>query len=91
MLRLNLPKYSEVNPDGTLVIVDTGNNRVLAATMAGRLLWDITDLPDSQLPRLYQPRWAALLNRDEVVISDHFHHRIVHVRRNVDGDVNASI
>ncbi len=91
VLRLNLPKYSEVNPDGTLVIVDTGNNRVLAATMAGRLLWDITDLPDSQLPRLYQPRWAALLNRDEVVISDHFHHRIVHVRRNVDGDVNASI
>ena len=81
LLRMNRPRYSEVISDGTMVIVDTGHNRVLATSSTGRLIWMISDLPDSPLPRLYQPRWATLVNRDEVVISDHFHHRIVRLRR----------
>ncbi len=82
VLRMNRPRYLEVIPDGTMVIVDTGHNRVLATTLSGQLIWKISDLPGSPLPRLYQPRWATLVNRDEVVISDHFHHRVVHLRRN---------
>ncbi len=82
VLRMNQPRYLEVISDGTMVIVDTGHNRILAATSAGRLVWQLSDLPGSPLPRLCQPRWATLINRDEVVISDHFHHRVVHLRRN---------
>lgn len=81
VLKMNRPRHLEVIPDGTMVIVDTGNNRILAATTTGQLLWQISDVPDSPLPRMYQPRWATLVNRDEVVISDHFHHRVIHLRR----------
>ena len=81
VLKMNRPRYVEVIPDGTMVIVDTGNNRVLATTTTGQLLWQISDIPDSPLTRMHQPRWATLVNRNEVVISDHFHHRIVHLRR----------
>ncbi len=80
--RFNLPKYVEVVDDETMVIVDTGNNRILASTTKGQLLWDISEIADSPLSTLNQPRWATLLNRNEVVISDHFHHRVVHLRRN---------
>ena len=82
VLKMNRPRYLEVIADGTMVIVDTGNNRVLGATTTGQLIWQISDIPDSPLPRMYQPRWATLVNRDEVVISDHLHHRVVHLRRN---------
>ncbi len=80
VLRMNRPRYLEVITDGTMVVVDTGHNRVLATTTTGRLIWEISHLPGSPLPRLYQPRWATLVSRHEVVISDHFHHRIVHLR-----------
>jgi len=63
-----------------MVIADTGHNRILAATMTGRLIWEISSLPESPLPLLNQPRWVKLINRYEVVICDHFHHRILHVR-----------
>ena len=79
-LRLNSPRYVEVIPDGTMVIADTGNNRILAATMTGRFIWEFSRVPDSPLPLLNQPRWVKPLNRNEVVICDHFHHRILHVK-----------
>lgn len=81
VLRMNRPRYLEVIPDGTMVITDTGHNRVLVATTTGQLIWSISDVPGSPIPRLYQPRWATLLSRDEVVICDYFHHRIVHLLR----------
>ncbi len=84
VLTMNRPRYLEVIPDGTMVIVDTGNNRVLAVTTNGQLIWEISDIPDSPINCLHQPRWATLVNRDEVVISDHFHHRVIHLRRNGD-------
>ena len=79
-LRLHRPRYVEVIADGTMVIADTGHNRILATTMTGRLIWEFSRVPDSPLPLLSQPRWVRLLNRNEVVICDHFHHRIVHVK-----------
>jgi hypothetical protein len=86
VLRLNRPRYAEVHPDGAMVIVDTGQNRVLITTLTGHLIWEISDVPGSPLPRLHQPRWATLVSRDEVVISDHFHHRIVYLRRSTCAD-----
>ncbi len=81
-LRMKQPKYVEVIDDGTMVIVDTGNNRVLGSTTSGQLIWEISEISGSPLRHLHQPRWATLVNQDEVLITDHFHHRVVHLRRN---------
>jgi sugar lactone lactonase YvrE len=78
------PRYAEVAADGSLAVVDTGNNRVLCANAAGELQWELAAIPDSPLPTLCQPRWAHLVNSDEVLISDHFHHRILHLARTRD-------
>jgi hypothetical protein len=86
VFKLHLPRYSEVAPDGTLVIADTGHNRILGATLAGRFLWEFSHVPDSPLPGLNQPRWATLVSPSELLICDHFHHRIVHVTSIVDRD-----
>jgi hypothetical protein len=75
--RLNRPRYAEIDSHGNLVIVDTGNNRVLATNGGGELLWMLSDVHGSRLPRLSQPRWAHLVGRDEVVVCDHYHHRIL--------------
>ena len=80
LLRMNRPRYVEASSRGILVIVDTGHNRVLLTTTSGRLLSEISQLPDSPIPYLYQPRWATLINRHELAIVDHYHHRIVHLR-----------
>jgi DNA-binding beta-propeller fold protein YncE len=78
--RLQHPRYAEQSADGTLVIVDTGHNRILGATSTGRFLWEFSRVPDSAVPYLDQPRWATLVEPNELLVSDHFHHRIVHVR-----------
>ncbi len=78
--RLHRPRYVEVTPGGTMVIADTGHNRVLAATPEGNFLWELSEIPDSLQPLLNQPRWVRLIGENEVVICDHFHHRILHLR-----------
>lgn len=80
-MRLYGPRYAEVGDDRCLVIADTGNNRVLACTVDGEFVWELSRIPESSIPLLHQPRWAHLRSRDEVIVSDHFNHRIVHVRR----------
>jgi hypothetical protein len=77
---LNRPRFAEISPDSTLLIVDSGNNRVLASDLGGELIWELSTIPGSPLSRLDQPRWAQLLSRDEVVVSDHSNHRIVHLK-----------
>jgi hypothetical protein len=70
----------EVTPSGTMVIADTGHNRILAATLEGDFLWELSTIPGSLQPLLNQPRWVRLIGENEVVICDHFHHRILHLR-----------
>jgi hypothetical protein len=60
--------------------VDTANNRVLAANADGQLVWLLSAVPDSPISTLDQPRWAHLLARNEVLICDHYNHRILHLR-----------
>jgi hypothetical protein len=83
LLRLNRPRFAEIGPDGIMVIADTANNRIVAVDSHGELIWLLTDIPGSHITDLDQPRWAHLLNRDEVLVCDHYHHRILHLRHEV--------
>ena len=80
-LRLSRPRYAEITEDSTLLVVDSGNNRVFASDPDGNLFWELSTIPGSPLELLNQPRWAQLLSRNEVLVSDHSHHRIVHLAR----------
>jgi len=85
---LRLPRYAEALSDGTLVIADTGNNRVLVSDLAFSFLDVLSSVPDSPIPvpdspipHFNFPRWVQPITRDELVVSDHGNHRILHLRR----------
>jgi len=79
--RLMRPRYGEVAGDGTLIIADADNNRILASTLTGECRWALAGIPHRRLPSLNQPRWVQALSADELVVSDTLHHRILHLRR----------
>jgi sugar lactone lactonase YvrE len=79
--RFNRPRYAEITSDGGWLVVDTGNNRILGANAEGESAWELSHLPDSRIPWLNQPRWARLINQDELLVTDHLHHRVLHLRR----------
>jgi hypothetical protein len=79
--RFNRPRYAEITRGGGWLVVDTGNNRILGATAEGESAWELSQLSDSRMPWLNQPRWARLINQDELLVTDHLHHRVVHLRR----------
>lgn len=81
IFKLHLPRYAEIGDHGQMVIADTGNNRILASTPSGDFLWKFDTVPGSAMPLLSQPRWATWINEQEILVCDHFHHRIIHVRR----------
>jgi DNA-binding beta-propeller fold protein YncE len=81
--RLNYPRYVDMADDGVFAIVDSGNNRVLVSDLAGDFLWVLSRIPDSPIPELRLPRWAQLLGRHEIVVTDHSNHRILHLRRRI--------
>jgi len=64
-----------------LVIADTGNNRVLVSDLAFSFLDVLSSVPDSPIPYFNFPRWVQPITRDELVVSDHGNHRILHLRR----------
>jgi hypothetical protein len=84
--RLSGPRYAEVSPTGPLVVADTGNNRVLAATESGELMWELASIPGTRLPFLNQPRWAQLTSDDELLVCDHCHHRVLRLRWDGQGE-----
>jgi hypothetical protein len=79
--KLCLPRYAEVAPDGTLVIADAGNDRVLITDLDFSFLDILSGIPGSPIPYLRAPRWVQPITRDELIISDHGNHRILHFRR----------
>ncbi len=78
--RLIRPRYAEVSEDGALVIADSDNNRILAASLGGELMWELSSVPRSRVPSLSQPRWIQAIRRNEIVVSDCLHHRILHLK-----------
>lgn len=78
--RFNRPRYAEIGAGGWLV-VDTGNNRILGADAAGESAWELARLPASPTPWINQPRWAHWLGDSELLVTDHLHHRVLHLRR----------
>ncbi len=79
--RLFRPRHVEFAPDGSMVVADSDNNRIAAATPDGKSLWKLDRIPGSPLPYIDQPRWVHAPSKDEILISDHRHHRIIHLRR----------
>jgi hypothetical protein len=79
--RFNRPRYAEIADDGSWVVVDTGNNRILGADAQAEHAWELSQLPNSPIGWLNQPRWARLINQDELLVTDHLHHRVLHLRR----------
>jgi len=81
LLRLRRPRHVDCSADGVMIVADSDNNRVAAATLQGDLLWEVDHIPGSPLSYIDQPRWVHAISTDEIVISDHHHHRIVHLGR----------
>ena len=79
--RFNRPRFAEMTADGGWLVVDTGNNRILGADPQGEHAWELSQVPDSPIGWLNQPRWARLINRDDLLVTDHLHHRVLHLRR----------
>jgi hypothetical protein len=79
--RFNRPRYAEITSDGGWLIVDTGNNRILGANPEGECAWELSQLSNSRIRWLNQPRWARLINQEELLVTDHLHHRVLHLRR----------
>jgi len=80
LFRFSGPRYAEISPHGVLVVADTGNNRVLGAEHSGELLWELSSAAGTRLPHLNQPRWAQLTAADELVVCDHWHHRVLRLQ-----------
>lgn len=79
--RFNRPRYAELTDDGSWLVVDTGNNRVLGADPDGEHAWELSRLPDSPIGWINQPRWARQVAPDELLVTDHLHHRVLHLQR----------
>ncbi len=71
------PRYAEVASDGTLVVVDTDNNRILGGTLDGALLWEINAAAGSRVPLMRFPRWARMTDAATLLVCDHFNHRVL--------------
>ena len=78
--RLSGPRYAEVSSSGVLVVADTGNNRVLAATESGELLWELASIPGTTAPVPQSAEVGAVDPAERVVVSDHSHHRVLRLR-----------
>ena len=71
---------AEAGEDGTLVIADMGQNRILGGTITGQFLRGFFIVPGSKLAHLNQPRWAKVVNPNEIIVCDHFHNCVLHVK-----------
>jgi hypothetical protein len=71
------PRYVQLLPDRRLVVVDTGNNRVLIGTIDGRLISCVSSVPESPITCLNQPRSAYVSPDKALWISDYFNHRVL--------------
>lgn len=79
--RFNRPRHAEIGADGAWLVVDTGNNRILGADRDGEQAWELSQLPDSPTSWINQPRWACRIDTHDLLVTDHLHHRILHLRR----------
>jgi len=79
--RFNRPRHAEINDGGGWLVVDTGNNRILGADSEGEHAWELSQLPDSPIGWINQPRWARLIAPNELLVTDHLHHRVLHLTR----------
>jgi outer membrane protein assembly factor BamB len=77
------PNGLAVGDDGTVYVADTNNNRVVAMSPDGDVLWQVgtpTQGIDDRMPREIElPRGIAVLDDDSVLVTDAFGFRFVRI------------
>lgn len=74
---LNMPRGIRILDDRRLIVVDTGNNRVLIGSTDGRLLSCVSTITSSPITKLAEPRSAHMSPENSLLISDYYNHRIL--------------
>jgi DNA-binding beta-propeller fold protein YncE len=70
------PRGVAVAPDGTIVVVDSGNNRIVLFNDAGEQQAVVTTAGT----RAFQEPWGVAVNAEgEIYVADTWNHRIVHL------------
>jgi hypothetical protein len=65
--------------DGTVVISDTDQDRVIVINQAGAILWNSDDVPFSDGSALQYPNDANLLASGNLLITDRDNHRVIEI------------
>lgn len=78
-IALDWPHNADRQADGTVVISDTGNNRVLIVDHDGIVLWDSDSVPLSDGSTLDYPNDANLLDTGNLLITDRNNHRVIEI------------
>ena len=76
---LNWAHNADRQPDGSVIISDTGNDRVIIVDQAGTLLWNTDDITLSDGTALDYPNDANLLTSGNRLITDRNNQRVIEV------------
>jgi hypothetical protein len=79
MVALDAARSAQMMSDGTMLIADTGNDRVLLVDSSDFLIWNSAAAPMSDNSLLDFPTYAELLPSGHVLITDSHNHRVVEV------------
>jgi len=77
------PTYGEQTHNGTILISDRGNHRVLEVTRAKQNIWQYgkKGLPGTMFNRLNAPQYATKLENGNILIADTNNHRVIEIDR----------
>lgn len=80
---LENPTYGEQTSNGTILIADRGNHRVLEVTRAKQNIWQYgkKGTPGFEFNRLNAPQFASKLENGNIIIADTNNHRIIEIDR----------
>ncbi|MBN1424517.1 PQQ-binding-like beta-propeller repeat protein [Candidatus Fermentibacteria bacterium] len=76
---LSWPHNADIVTDSTIVISDTGNDRVIIVHRAGGVLWSSDDISLSDGSTLHYPNDANVLAGGHLLITDRDNHRVIEI------------
>ncbi len=76
---LNWAHNADKQPNGTVIISDTGNDRVIIVDQAGTIIWNSDAVVLSDGSTLHYPNDANLLGNGNLLITDRDNHRVIEI------------